>query len=167
MFARPPFVPLFAGVWLVPLILGLIIGPLPHWWSIFLPQPYPEAVTLQVAPYFDADTGCYSAPAAAWRTILASEHAESWFEAVAREGTTPSARLYGLVGLQAIAPTEVPRVVQLIGRRLLTQDVGFWTGERGAHPLGPSPVPLHDLADSASLGGLARLLQHMRSRGEC
>jgi len=101
MFTRPPLLPVLAGIWLVPVILMLVLDPFGGV-MLFLPRPAEAAFQLREAESFDRGSHCASGSQVAWRKVLESPHAESWFRAISDEALNPAGRLYGLIGLYAI-----------------------------------------------------------------
>ena len=122
MFTRPPLLPVLVGIWLVPLILGLMLDPFGGV-TFFLPRPAEAAFRLREAAYFDRGSHCASGSQIAWREVLAGPHAESWYRAIADDAYSPAGQLYGLIGLYAIDSTSLDSLAWPYEGRLTTDSV--------------------------------------------
>jgi hypothetical protein len=111
MISRPPYLPILLGVWLIPLLIGLIVDPYGSW-TYLLTKPAVAAYRLREAATFDRNSYFASGGQEAWREVLRSPEAEFWFRAVATKGLHPAGRLYGLAGLYAIDRQSLLREVE-------------------------------------------------------
>jgi len=91
---------MYAGLLMIVVVLGIILGPWPDWWSIYLPPSAGAAFRLREVSYLVRFYPCQSGAVRNWKIIRTNPGAASWFRAVAVEALTPSAMVYGLVGLQ-------------------------------------------------------------------
>jgi hypothetical protein len=111
MFTRPPLLPVLVGIWLIPIILGLIIDPFGGW-TMYLPKPAAAAFRLREAEYFDRSGHCDSGSQSEWRETAAGPHPETWFRSLATEAVHPAGRLYGIIGLYEVDRLSFGRIVQ-------------------------------------------------------
>src|SRR5262249_17802104 len=124
MFTRPAYCPILVGIWIVPLLIGILIGPPPKWWILYLPPPALSAVDLQNARILDLAGGpCYSWQYDDWETVARSPAGKSWFVAMARDTLSPVGRFYGWLGLYYLSGGREPDLVHIFPRPASTGSV--------------------------------------------
>lgn len=167
VFAKPAFLPVLVGIWSVPVIIAIIVSPFPSPLAILLPPVYGAALGLQEARALDLDQHCYSQAASNWRLIERDNHPASWFLAITLEGSTPAARLYGLIGLARVEPRRIPWVLTQLPPRVKSAEVPVWEGEPASRAEGYRWVPFAEAATMAELTRFAAHLSDTTIRGEC
>lgn len=160
MFTRPAYWPLFAGIWLIPLIFAVIIYPITGW-NLLLSKPAAAVLWFRDDPRFGLDSACASESPAIWRAIERSPHAEDWFRMLTIEAHFPAGRLYGLAGLYAVDRVSFERELQRIPRFHLEDPVPV-TGEQAERR-----VPLGQLLRPAMLDSIVRVLEDSRPKPDC
>jgi hypothetical protein len=158
MFRLPSYAPLAVGIWLAPAIICLIILPVPFTLAWLAPPPYGATVSLQYRSTFVLGDQCHDVGRHYWMQVVEGPHSSTWFRALALEGPSPVARAYGLIGLQAVAPEQLPEVLSLLPAGALSDTVRFAYADRARWMWQDSSKPLRAFADTASLNRYRRLL---------
>lgn len=160
MFTRPPLLPVLAGIWLVPVLLGLMLDP-SGGFAFFLPRPAEAGFRLREAEYFNRGSYCASGSQIAWQEVRENPHAESWFRAIVDEALTSAGRLYGLIGLYALDSTRfeqkvLPYAVQLAADSVIVvaDDTTGW--------MAPDEMLRPEVIDS-----IVRVLRDAHPRPDC
>jgi hypothetical protein len=161
MFTKPPLLPVYAGVVSVLVIFGVVVGPVPDWWSVYLPRAVAASFRMCEAPYLVRTDPCGAGAMDDLKQLLADPRAQFWFATIRREAITPAGRLYGLIGTQvldsAAFETEVAKLSPV--RQLEVVDVLDSDSVRR--------VRVGDLVVQVRAGAFRRLLNAQTKRPEC
>lgn len=130
MLTRLPWMQVYANLVGLALLFGVVLGPAPNWWLVFLPYSASAALQLREAPHLYHDRGCEAYSLQLWAEILHGPHAAKWFTALADEAVTPEGYVFGLVGLQATDSAGFVRRITRLSPKRLGDRVTFmeWPG---------------------------------------